>query len=65
MKEKDENEITEGRKVDLRNVFVDEKTDAGIDEYQARQKRIGQKVKKGEAAVKLIQKGLNAEGIEA
>jgi hypothetical protein len=50
-------------KVDLRNVFLDNKTDTGIDEYVLIQKKNKRKVKKGEAAVELIKKGLKAEGI--
>jgi hypothetical protein len=57
-------EATE-RMVDLRNVMVDEDTDLKIDEYVLNQRKQGKRgVKKGQAAVDLIKKGLKAEGIE-
>jgi len=63
MDDKGKNRQEAAGKVDLRNVFVDEKTDTGIDEYVLIQKKNKRKVKKGEAAVELIKKGLEAEGI--
>lgn len=57
------NEDTAG-KVDLRNVFVSEETDTRIEEYVLKQKKAKRRVKKGEAAVELIERGLKAEGIE-
>jgi hypothetical protein len=64
MSEKSHSKKQAERKVDLRNVFLDEDTDTGIQEYVLRQKKNKRHVKKGEAAVELIKKGLNAEGIE-
>lgn len=63
MSEKKQSKRGGAGKVDLRNVFVSEETDNRIDEYVLRQKRAKRKVKKGEAAVALIEKGLDAEGI--
>lgn len=63
MDKKQQNRISAGRKVDLRGVMLDEDLDAGLDEYVLRQKRNKRKVKRGEAAVELIGKGLKSEGI--
>lgn len=51
--------------IDLRHVYLDEETDTQLDEYILKQRKIsgGKKLKRGEAAVKLIRKGLEVEGI--
>ena len=58
-----ENNSEQAGKVDIRYVLVDEKVNNGIEQYALNRKKQGQMVKKGEAAVELIEKGLKAEGI--
>jgi hypothetical protein len=49
--------------VDVRGVEPDAKTDCAIEIWMAKQKAVGNKMKKGEAVVELTKKGLQAEGI--
>lgn len=51
------------RKIDLRNVMIDENMDTRIDEYILLQKKRKKILKRGEAAVELIGDGLKANGI--
>lgn len=55
----DENTAT----VDVRGVEPDAKTDCAIEIWMAKQKAIGNKLKKGQAVVELTKKGLRVEGI--
>lgn len=63
MNKKAQNKESAARKVDLRNVLVSEEIDTKIDEYILKQKKMKRKVRRGDAAVELIEKGLKVEGI--
>lgn len=51
--------------IEIRGVRVDQESDGLIEVFMGHQKIRGKDLRKGEAAVELIKKGLQAEGITA
>lgn len=49
--------------IEVRNVDLDAQTEGLTEIWMAKQKAKGNRLKKGEAAVELIKRGLQAEGI--
>lgn len=63
MSRKQETKELETATVEVRNVGLDQETDAAVDTWRAGQKAKGQKFKRGQAVVELTKRGLKAEGI--
>jgi hypothetical protein len=62
MSRKTRKEAIETATVDVRGVEPDAKTDCAIEIWMAKQKAVGNRLKKGEAVVELVKIGLQTEG---